>query len=583
MLLQEYRFDIRFIPGKNNIVADALSRLCLNRTEEFTTASDGGGISEPDISTVFPDERLAAIFELNEDDRRDAALTSTEGTFHYMETLHQQGYKFIDNHISQKQVQLEETVDEMFAQMTLLEKDVVIADDETPFPEELYNTIKSTHNHMAGHHGVNSTIRKLKENGIRFKYMRRWVDKFIKLCPGCNKSEERSFPIAIIPYTLASYQAMQRLQLDSIGPLREDELGNKFILVVIDTFTRWVMLYPLPSTSANDCVRAIIQHIGIFGSPNEVCTDGGSQFENETVKPALLLMNTLHNIGIAYSSEEQGIVERENKEVLRHLRNFLFDKRQGFEWSLAVPFVQRILNAEVVSSIGYKPSQLIFGNAINLDRGIFLPNKIIECAHTHDFPKYIDRLIIAQKESLEGARLRQRASDLRHMTERSVGEETEFAVGSLVLLEYSKGLNGKKPPHKLMTRLGGPYVVRSHEGPKYRLRHLANKHIQEVHVSRLRPFRYDPKRTDPNAVAAADIDEFLVANVIDHRPKTKGAKRSDMEFLVQWDGYDASHDSWEPWETLRNNSIIHDYCLSHNMKRFVPKNIQQSDSSEDEV
>ena len=583
MLLQEYRFDIRFIPGKNNVVADALSRLCLNLGMSQDPAIAGSELDETDVTATFATERLAAMFEIeDEGQRQDASFTTHNGTFQYMEALMEQGYKFENQDISIQQSALDATVEEMFCEMRTIEEDVVIADDEMNFPDELYEQIKLGHNAMRGHHGVLSTIRKLKELGIKFKHMRQWVDKFIKLCPTCNKTDETSFHIATMPYTLATYRAMQNLQLDAIGPLREDADGNRYVLVIIDTFSRWVMLYPTHSTDAKACVRAIIQHIGIFGAPNQVCTDGGSQLDNATVRAALELMGTLHHIGIAYSSEEQGIVERENREVLKHLRNFLFDTRQGIQWSMALPFVQRILNAEVVSSIGHRPAELIFGNAINLDRGIFVPNKIVECSHSKtNFPEYIDQLIKAQKEALESARLRQRSLDLKHLRERAGEEPTVFKVGSLVLLEYAKGLNGKKPPHKLMTRLRGPYVVRAHTGSEYTVRHLASNNIQIVHVTRLRPFEYDSKRTDPNVVAATDIDEFLVARILDHRPKTKRSKRSEMEFFVQWDGYDTTHDTWEPWAVLKNNSIVHAYCIEHGMKSFIPKSIKETESSDE--
>mmetsp|Transcript_16517 Transcript_16517/g.24000 ORF Transcript_16517/g.24000 Transcript_16517/m.24000 type:complete len:116 (+) Transcript_16517:1029-1376(+) len=39
----------------------------------------------------------------------------------------------------------------------------------------------------------------------------------------------------------------------------------------------------------------------------------------------------------------------------------------------ATPFIQRIINSSVESSIGVSPAQLLFGNAIDLDRGILTP------------------------------------------------------------------------------------------------------------------------------------------------------------------------------------------------------------------
>ena len=157
--------------------------------------------------------------------------------------------------------------------------------------------------------------------------------------------------------------SMQRLALDSIGPLPESEYGFKHILVVICTFTRWVMLYPTRTLDAVECARAMIQHFGTFGVPAVVCTDGGSQLENKLVNEVLGLVNARHSLSIPYSSEENGIVERINKEVMRYIRALVFDERSPSKWPDYCPFAQRICNAEVVSSMGHRPAELLFGSA----------------------------------------------------------------------------------------------------------------------------------------------------------------------------------------------------------------------------
>ena len=52
----------------------------------------------------------------------------------------------------------------------------------------------------------------------------------------------------------------------------------------------------------------------------------------------------------------------------------LFDNRILKRWSDVLPLVQRIMMAEPNEVIGVSPAQLLFGNSIQLDRGIFLPN-----------------------------------------------------------------------------------------------------------------------------------------------------------------------------------------------------------------
>jgi transposase InsO family protein len=74
---------------------------------------------------------------------------------------------------------------------------------------------------------------------------------------------------------------MQRLNIDTIGPLSLDEEGHKYIVVIIDTFTRYVTLCPAKSLEAKESARIIYKHFCRFGVPDEIQTDNGTQFVNK--------------------------------------------------------------------------------------------------------------------------------------------------------------------------------------------------------------------------------------------------------------------------------------------------------------
>ena len=54
-----------------------------------------------------------------------------------------------------------------------------------------------------------------------------------------------------------------------------------------------------------------------------------------------------HDKTMAYSSEENSIVERCNKEVNRYIRAFTFDKSTQDNYQEHIPFIMRILNTNV--------------------------------------------------------------------------------------------------------------------------------------------------------------------------------------------------------------------------------------------
>ncbi len=71
-------------------------------------------------------------------------------------------------------------------------------------------------------------------------------------------------------------------------------------------------------------------------------------------------------MSLAYSKEQNAVVERANKEVMRHLTAIIFDRRVSDVWSSEyLPLTQRIMNANVHDTIGVSPAELVFIREVN--------------------------------------------------------------------------------------------------------------------------------------------------------------------------------------------------------------------------
>ncbi len=116
-------------------------------------------------------------------------------------------------------------------------------------------------------------------------------------------------------------------------------------MVIIDTFTRWVELFAAKSADAKNAAYFLFQHFGRFGAPTQIRSDRGSHFVNETIKQFLGLVGTQQSLTLAYSSQQNAIVERVNKEINRHITALTFDTNSVDDYEMTLPIVQRILNA----------------------------------------------------------------------------------------------------------------------------------------------------------------------------------------------------------------------------------------------
>ena len=76
------------------------------------------------------------------------------------------------------------------------------------------------------------------------------------------------------------------------------------------------------SLSAAEC---LLKHFGRFGAPHQLRSDNGPHFIAEVIREFLHLSGVSHTLTLAYSKQENAIVERYNKEINRHLRALTFE------------------------------------------------------------------------------------------------------------------------------------------------------------------------------------------------------------------------------------------------------------------
>ena len=114
-------------------------------------------------------------------------------------------------------------------------------------------------------------------------------------------------------------------------------------------------------------------------------------------------MGSRKHFSISYTHESNGILEREHREVYRHMLCILKQLRKDKQWSMYTPLVQRILNSTIDIKLGISPAQLLYGNMVQPDRGIIHPFKV-KCSSTSiDYIVVGKRLLVPPKPILSKA------------------------------------------------------------------------------------------------------------------------------------------------------------------------------------
>jgi hypothetical protein len=271
------------------------------------------------------------------------------------------------------------------------------------------------------------------------------------------------------------------------------------------------------------------------------------------------LMKYKHLKIVSYRPQANGIVERRNAEVMKHLRALVIESRVKEVWSNYLPLVQRIINYTVDGSIGTQPAKVIFGDVGSSDLAMDLP-----AAWAHrSVLEYLVKLREVQAVLIRATQDYLRKNSRTRPTEggMNVQEDPGFTIGQFVLLRYPS-----RPPNKLAGLYRGPLVTTAIDRPDMiTVKDLISNKESVVHTSRLRVFRHPTEFTlqEAIALAAVDLDEFYVEKIVRHVEMGKNPKK--WKYLVRWLGYEEGDDSWLDWTAVKDLEALEEYAQANQL------------------
>ena len=208
------------------------------------------------------------------------------------------------------------------------------------------------------------------------------------------------------------------------------------------------------------------------------------------------------------------------------------------------------------------PANIIFGNAINLDRGIFL-SYIPGNNRDKTLSKWMADMLTDQHNIILAAQETQLSLNIDHMVDNRA--LSEFDINSYVMVSYED-----RPSSKLHTNYKGPLRVINSIGSIYTLQNLVTGKNEDHHISKLQPFYYDAEHTDPVLIANKDYDVVNVERILEMSGDPNGSRKL-LLFKVHWQGCSDLVDSWESYATLRHNSLLHDFLRANNLRKLIHK------------
>ncbi|XP_038063010.1 uncharacterized protein K02A2.6-like [Patiria miniata] len=261
MRLMRYNCEAEYTPGKDLVVADALSRAPLQRDKVAEPDEDLEGEIEAHvhlITTQWPasDAKLVEIaLETSHDRTLSAVITHVkDGWPKYQKDVDPELKRFWDD---QDKISLV--------------GGILTYGDRIVIPQSLrQQMLQRIHE---GHQGVSKS--RLRANqALWWPGMSTDIAQYVQSCPHCQDMQpsQRAEPLMSTPLPQRPWQ---QIACDLA------EVKGKMYLVLVDYYSRWIELHHLHSTTAKSVINFIKATFARYGIPEVVVTDNGPQFLGE--------------------------------------------------------------------------------------------------------------------------------------------------------------------------------------------------------------------------------------------------------------------------------------------------------------
>ena len=199
------------------------------------------------------------------------------------------------------------------------------------------------------------------------------VKRVCSQCTTCSELKPRFFrppPGKLV----RAMQPFDRISIDFTGP-KPSATKNKYLLVMIDEYSRFPFAFPCPDMSAQTVISCFLQLFSIFGCPSAVHSDRAAQFMSREVSEFLANHGVVMTHSTPYHPQGNSQCEREVRTIWRTVRLALRSlKLPDHQWEHVLGRALHSIRSLLCTATNQTPHERLFAFSRKSSNGYSLPS-----------------------------------------------------------------------------------------------------------------------------------------------------------------------------------------------------------------
>nr|GEW15305.1 reverse transcriptase domain-containing protein [Tanacetum cinerariifolium] len=163
-----------------------------------------------------------------------------------------------------------------------------------------------------GYYGANYTTNKVFDSGFYWPMIYKDAFELVKHFDSCQRQGKISQKDEMPQNSIQVCEIFDVWGIDFMGPFPSSK-GNKYILVVVNYFSKWVEAKALPTNDARVVVKFLKSLFSRFETPKPIISDRGTHFCNDQFTRIMSKYGVTHRLSTAYHPQTSGQVEVTNR------------------------------------------------------------------------------------------------------------------------------------------------------------------------------------------------------------------------------------------------------------------------------